>query len=298
MSRRQVLAHGLDDDDIARLLRRREWARLFAGVYVDHTGPPTWRQRAWAATLLHAPAALGGGSALGACGAVVPDRADAIELVVDAGRRVVDPPGVRTTRTRAWERTVQLNVSPPRVRLEPAALTVAARQGSGDRAVAILGDLVQQRRTTATRLRVALADLSRLPRRALLAEVLDDVSTGALSALERRYLRDVEHRHALPHGRRQRRVVADGTRQQRDVDYPSYGLDVELDGRLGHELWLDRWADLDRDLHGLRDGTITIRAGWGQVLQPCRLAESVAAVLAARGWDGRPVRCGPGCALI
>jgi hypothetical protein len=33
------MAHGLDDDDIARMLRRREWSRLFAGVYVDHTGP-------------------------------------------------------------------------------------------------------------------------------------------------------------------------------------------------------------------------------------------------------------------
>jgi hypothetical protein len=297
VSRRQVLTHGLDDDDIDRLLRRREWARLFRGVYVDHTGPPTWRQRAWAATLLHAPAALDGGSALSAWGVLVPDREDVIELVVDAGRRVVDPPGVRTMRTRAWERTVQLNLSPPRVRLEPAALTAASRLGSGDRAAALLGDLVQQRRTTATRLQAALAELSRLPRHALLTEVLDDVSTGALSALERRYLQNVERAHRLPHGHRQHRVTADGTRQQRDVDYPSYGLDVELDGRLGHELWRDRWADLDRDLHGLRDGTITIRAGWGQVLQPCRLAAGVAAVLAARGWDGRPARCGPGCVL-
>ncbi len=297
MSRRQALAHGLDDDDIARMLRRREWSRLFAGVYVDHTGRPTWRQRAWAATLLHAPAALSAGSALGAWGVLVPDRADAIELVVEAGRRVDDPPGVRTSRTRAWERTVQLHMSPPRVRLETAALMAASRESSGDRAVALLGDLVQQRRTTSARLRTALTDLSRLPRHRLLAEVLEDVSAGALSALERRYLRDVERAHRLPRGRRQHRVIAGGRRQQRDVDYPSYGVDVELDGRLGHELWRDRWADLDRDLRSLREGTLTVRAGWGQVLQPCRLAEGVAAVLVARGWDGRPRECGPQCVL-
>jgi hypothetical protein len=189
---------------------------------------------------------------------------------------------------------VQLHMSPPRVRLETAALMAASRESSGDRAVALLGDLLQQRRTTSARLRTALADLSRLPRHRLLAEVLDDVSTGAL---ERRYLRDVERAHRLPRGRRQHRVTAHGRRQQRDVDYPSYGVDVELDGRLGHELWRDRWADLDRDLRSLREGTITLRAGWGQVLQPCRLADGVAAVLAARGWDGRPIGCGPDCAL-
>jgi len=43
-SRSQVFSLGMNDDDIARLIRRREWARLFEGVYVDHTGPPSWRQ--------------------------------------------------------------------------------------------------------------------------------------------------------------------------------------------------------------------------------------------------------------
>ena len=63
---------------------------------------------------------------------------------------------------------------------------------------------------------------TRLPRRRLLLEVLDDVSTGAYSALERRYLRDVERAHALPTGARQSRevVVAAGGRVVfRDVEH-------------------------------------------------------------------------------
>ena len=46
VSRRQLLRAGLTDNDIARLLRRRELARVHSGVYVDHTGPLSWLQRA------------------------------------------------------------------------------------------------------------------------------------------------------------------------------------------------------------------------------------------------------------
>ncbi|MEZ0579568.1 type IV toxin-antitoxin system AbiEi family antitoxin domain-containing protein [Nocardioides sp. MH1] len=60
ISRQQALAAGLAPHAIARLLRRREWAPVHPGVYVDHTGPLSWRQRAWAAVLACWPAALDG----------------------------------------------------------------------------------------------------------------------------------------------------------------------------------------------------------------------------------------------
>ncbi len=61
ISRRQVLDADGSDADIERLVRRREWARVHDGVYVNHTGPLTSFQRAWAALLRHWPAALAGG---------------------------------------------------------------------------------------------------------------------------------------------------------------------------------------------------------------------------------------------
>ena len=64
LSRRQLLALGLADHDIARMLRRRIWATVHEGVYVKHTGEHTWLQRAWAAVLFSWPAALSHGSAL------------------------------------------------------------------------------------------------------------------------------------------------------------------------------------------------------------------------------------------
>ena len=51
VSRAQALARGLAPHDLRRLVRRRELAVLHPGVYVDHTGEPTWLQQAWAAVL-------------------------------------------------------------------------------------------------------------------------------------------------------------------------------------------------------------------------------------------------------
>lgn len=57
ISRRQALADGLSVTEIKRLVRRREWTTMRPGVYVDHTGEPTWRQCAWAAVLACGPGA-------------------------------------------------------------------------------------------------------------------------------------------------------------------------------------------------------------------------------------------------
>src|SRR5512141_290787 len=77
ISRGQALGCGLDDNLLEGLLRRRQLARVHPGVYVDHTGPPTWLQRAWAAVLFHWPAGLAGLSAL---------RAHGIRTVPDSGQ--------------------------------------------------------------------------------------------------------------------------------------------------------------------------------------------------------------------
>ncbi|ANH40267.1 hypothetical protein I601_3869 [Nocardioides dokdonensis FR1436] len=296
VSRRQVLAAGARDVDVERLLRRRTWARALPGVYVDHTGPLSWEQRAWAATLLHDPAALAGASSLRAFGirtGAAEERAP-IDLVVAHARRVDDPPGVRTRRLRDFDAQVQSHLSPPRQRLEPAVLTVASSARDDDRAVAVLADACQLGRTTPDRLSAALASMTRLPRRRLLVDVVADVAAGTMSPLERRYLRDVERAHALPPAQRQVRAVAGGAIVYRDVVVGDHGVLIELDGRLGHELAADRWRDLERDLESLASGAVTLRAGWRQVLEPCRLARVVASVLAARGWTGSLRAC-PRC---
>lgn len=179
--------------------------------------------------------------------------------------------------------------------LEQAVLTCAAQAPDDAGAVAVLSDVVQLGRTTVERLQKALVLRRKLTRRRLLRTILDDVAAGAYSVLERRYLVEVERPHGLPGGRRQRRVVRGRAVAYRDVEYVGLRIVVELDGRLGHEAARDRWADLDRDIASAVAGDLTLRVGWGQVLDRCRLASAVATLLLARGWDGAPHPCTPGC---
>lgn len=296
VSRAQVRELGGTDDDIERLVRRRLWATVHRGVYVDHTGPLTWDQRAWAAVLYHAPAVLDGRSAMRAhrmrvVPAIAPDS-EPIEVAVAQGRRVAPAAGIRVRRVRDLETVSRTTGRPPRLDLEHAVLRAAAAASREDTSVAILADACQDGRTTARRLAAALGRHPRVRNRRLLAEVLDDVSSGACSALERRYLVQVERAHGLPRGSRQER--GEGP-TYRDVRYVPEKVVVELDGQLAHGRTVQRWADLDRDLSAAASGEVTVRAGWGQVLEPCRLAAAVARLLRSRGWAGRPRACGPGC---
>ncbi len=204
VSRAQVRELGGTDDDIERLVRRRLWATVHRGVYVDHTGPLTWDQRAWAAVLYHAPAVLDGRSAMRAhrmrvVPAIAPDS-EPIEVAVAQGRRVAPAAGIRVRRVRDLETVSRTTGRPPRLDLEHAVLRAAAAASREDTSVAILADACQDGRTTARRLAAALGRHPRVRNRRLLAEVLDDVSSGACSALERRYLVQVERAHGLPPG--------------------------------------------------------------------------------------------------
>jgi hypothetical protein len=296
VSRRQLLAIGARDSDIARMLRRRELARVHQGVFVDHTGPLNSEQVAWAAVLYYWPAALTHRSAI----ADVGDPGSLgreIHVAVDSARRVDRLAGVTVHRLKDFGSVALMNLSPPRVRVEHAALEAAAAAVTARQAVGVLADVCQARRTTPARLLSRLDAMPRLRRRRLLREILADVAAGAFSVLERMYLREVERPHGFPSGRRQRRVRLGRSAAYRDVEYVEQRLVVELDGRLGHERSADRWADLDRDVEAAADRRLTVRLGYGQVLEPCRVAAALARVLHARGWTGRPVPCGAGCSV-
>lgn len=296
IARFQALAAGMSDTQIRRMLRRREWVGLHPGVYVNHTGEPTWLQRAWAAVLFAWPAALCDVSALRAAEGPGRRSDSVIHVAVDRQRARVSPEGVRVHRMAHLRARAQWNVGPPRLRYEEATLDVAVAAPSELIALDVLAGAVQSRRTTAIRLRDVLASRERTPRRRWLVAVLEDIAAGACSVLEQGYLRHVERAHGLPRAERQVRASATLGVVYRDAQYD--GLTVELDGRLFHDTAAQRDRDFDRDLDAAVERHTPIRISYGQVFdRPCRTAVRIAVLLAQRGWTGTPTPCGPDCVL-
>ncbi|MDT0202916.1 type IV toxin-antitoxin system AbiEi family antitoxin domain-containing protein [Nocardioides sp. AE5] len=300
VSRRQVLAAGRSDNDIRRLVRRRDLSLVHDGVYVDHTGPLTWLQQAWAAVLLHEPAALSHDSALRAVDG--PGRRDRsaggpVHVAVDRSRTVTRRSGIVVHQMAGFDSKALLHTAPPRIRVEEAALDVAAAAAGDLDAIAVLAGVVQARRTTAPRMLEALAGRARIGRRKLMVDVLGDVAAGTCSALEHSYLDRVERAHGLPSARRQVRDSLKGP-VYRDVEYDDFGLVVELDGRLFHDSAETRDHDMERDLDTALGHRATVRLGWGQAhVRSCVTAEKVGRLLQARGWRGTVHPC-PRCAVV
>jgi hypothetical protein len=291
ISRKQLLEHA-STSDLKRWLRRRELVPVHDGVYVDHTGTLTWDNRAWAAVLRYSPAALAHASATRLDGEV-------IHVAVAEGRhfgRVVS--GVRVHRLRDFDRRVQWNRSPPRQRYEDAVISQCDRAESRTQVLDLISDACRSRLTTAERLAEDLARRPSIKDRDWISRVLDDVASGVHSVLESTYLDRVERAHGLPTGRRQERARDSAGVIYRDVLYDDAAVAVELDGRLGHESNRDRWDDMDRDLDAAVDALLTVRLGWRHAeREPCRTAVRLGLVLRARGWPGRPRRCGPDCSV-
>jgi hypothetical protein len=153
------------------------------------------------------------------------------------------------------------------------------------------------RLTTPQRIAEAITQRARLRYRTALLLALGDITGGAHTILEYRYLRDVERSHGLPAAEREVRVVRSGRSEYRDVLYRKYLVVVEADGRLAHPAE-GQWLDVRRDNAAAADGIITLRYGWSDVTsRPCAVAAEVGAALAQRGWPGQVMRCGPSCAL-
>lgn len=290
-TRAQLRGVGVTKHDLDRMIRRRELTPRHRGVFVNHTGPLTWRQRAWAAVLYAAPAALCLSSA-----DEPPELDGPIHVAIDTTRRITAPEGVRVHRVSNLDPMVQWHLGPPRLRVEDNTIELAGRAPSELDTIRVLTSAVGSRRTTAPRLREALVRHPRVRRRQLLTQLLDDVETGVCSVLEHGYLTRVERAHGLPRGRRQRPRTGGHGSEYRDVEYEEFGLVVELDGRVGHAAWVAQGRDADRDLDDHADGRESVRVRWPQVFAtPCRTADRLGRILARRGWTGQLRSCGPDC---
>lgn len=291
IARRQILDLGGDDNDIERMLRRREISALLPGVYLTHTGRPTRLEREWAAVLAYWPAGLDAESALD-----LRAGSEQVEIVVGKDRRIAPPYWIVARRATEMETRVSWLSRPPRVGPEDALLDLMSRRirsGDAGGAFAALAAVCHRHTTTPGHVLAALKQRTRIGGRRQIEAMVADLRDGACSVLERAYLNQVERAHGLPKGKRQVRSRATGRTTFQDIRYDPYGVIVEPDGRAYHEGAAAHDRDARRDLAELlADGSVTARVTYSMVSDnPCWTAQRIARLLQQRGWEGRTTPC-------
>lgn len=286
LARRQLLGLGMSRRVLSRMLAEELLHVVQPGIYAR--GPEVgWLGRAWSGLI------VGGGlSVLGLEAAAFLHRLTRDEpptIAVFTQRQVAHRPGfqfIRGARTGAGE--------PVRTSREATVLDLCARADE-DAIAALLADVISSRRVSAKRLRNELQRRERLANGVLIKDVLGDVAVGAHSALERRYLNDVERAHGLPAATRQASAAAG---QRSDAWYEEFNLLIELDSKL-HHCGAAAFRDMTRDNNHALRGLTTLRLGWKHVTgsASCESAQLVAQALTERGWTGIAQACSH-CALV
>ncbi len=291
VSRVQLLSAGWTSDRIRQRIRNRRWQTIHPGVYATHSGPIGYDERLIAA-LLHAgpDAAWSHYTAAEQLGLLKPSPDRPIHVTIPEHRRVRRRPGLVIHRDVQWADRLA-RVVPPRRAPAQAILDIVSVSRTADQAAAVIAEACQSGRVHPADILTALAARGRLRHGHALRPILEDVAAGSHSLLELRYFRDVERRHGLPTGRRQRAIDREFT----DVYYDGFGLDVELDGRL-HLVPHQRWRDLDRDNRATLRSESTLRYGWLDITsRPCAAAVQVLEVLRRVDPTLTATPCSPGC---
>lgn len=294
ISRQQAIRGGMEPDVIDRLLRGGRWQRLQPGSYVVFTGPPPRKAVLWAALLRAGPGAVLSYQTAAEAFGLTDRPSSMIHLTIPESRRVSLPGAVihRSTRVEEARHPVLL---PPRTRVEETVLDLAEAAAAVDDAFSWACSACQRGLTTAERLCLAMRARKKLRWRGELSAALADISDGAHSVLEQRYIRRVERRHGLPRARRQVQVIRGTRYSYLDNAYDAYRVSVELDGRIAHPDH-QRWLDNRRVNEAAAEGRVTLVYNWADASwRSCQTAWQVGLALRRGGWPGAFCRCGASC---
>jgi very-short-patch-repair endonuclease len=295
VSRQQLLAAGADRGRIDHRLRRGDWCRQHPGVYLTYTGRPSFGSRAWAAVLYAGPDSMASHRTAARLQGLLDEDPATVEVSVPSEHRLRPRRGLRAHRRRNHRALLHPARTLPQTRVEDTVLDLASAADRTDDVVGWLTRGCQRRLTTPGRLLHNLERRRQARHRSLIHEVIQDVTDGVASPLERRYARDVERAHRLPAGRRNGLHLLRGTRWYSDVRYRDQRVRVELEGLAWHPEDASQ-QDHRRDNAAVLTGDVVLRYGWQAVIgRPCDTATEVAQVLTSRGWSGQPERCSGRC---
>jgi very-short-patch-repair endonuclease len=297
IARWQAPTVDLPSTTINSLLRTGRWQPLQRGVYATFSGEPGREAELWAAVLRAGPQAVLSHQTAAELDGLTGKGGAVIHVAVPRTSRVDPIPGVRIHRSERLAQARHPTRMPPRTRIEETVLDLTQTAKNIDDAFGWLCQACGSRRTTPDVLLIALAQRPKVRWRDILLAALGDISDGAQSVLEVRYVRDVERPHGLPRARRQAKVTRSSGRIYLDNLVDRYRTCIELDGKAAHPV-SERWRDIARDNASAVEGLVTLRYGWAEVAdRPCQTAAQIAAVLRHRGWTAQPTPCSRSCVV-
>lgn len=250
--RDQLAAMGIGAHDVTAQVAARRWQTFGPVVVVTHNGPPTPAQERFVCVLHCGKRAALAARTAAAEGGLVGWDAPGVEVVVPRGTTVpdlADLPLIVHESRRFKPQDVHPTASPPRLRMERSLVDAAAWAPTGRAACGILCAGVQQRLTTAARLRKTLLDAGQVRRRQLLLVTLHDIEGGAAALSEIDFGR-LCRRWRLPAHVVRQVVRRDRYGKRRYLDVTLTGPDgrtvrVEIDGAV-HLLVRSYWEDMYR----------------------------------------------------
>jgi len=284
VSRTQLRELGIDADRVSAQVRAGRWTANGPNAVVLHNGPPTLRQRWWAAVIDAGPhACLGAFTALAADGLTGWERPH-LDMLVPRGTTVAPQDGVRIHESRRYRPQDDRHPSrlPPRTRTARSAIDAAAWSLSARTAVGVLAAVVQQRLARVDDMTDELERAGRIRHRRAMAAALVDIGGGSQALSEIDFVR-LCRRFGLPEPDRQHvRLDASGRRRYLDARWRRRDgrlVVAEVDGAL-HLLPERYWDDMARDNDLALDGQLVLRfAAFAVRHHPDRVAAQLARAL-------------------
>ncbi len=224
VTRAQLAEVGIAAVDVECAVSCGRWSTWGSRLVLLRTGEPHPDQLRWMA-VLHASDWTGGTAGLAAWTALEAAgltgySSPSVHVVVRRGIHVPVLPGVRVHESRRFlGADLHPSARPPRVTTERAAVDAAAWSESARRACAILAAVVQQRLSTAARLRPCLENAGQVRHRRVMLATLEDIAGGAHSLAELDVGRVCRAAALRPPARQRVRTDRQGRRRYMDCEW-------------------------------------------------------------------------------
>lgn len=273
-------------------LKARRWAAPLPRITVTHNGVLTQRQKYWVALMAAPPGAVLTGLTAAELDGFRGFPAKSIQLLIPGSSY---PPATGLGLPRDWN--VQLRWSklfdgvdirdsaiPPRTRRARSIVVAATDRVPQRRARVLILAAVQQGFVRCTDLDSVVRRLGRCRNRQILLESVRDAA-GGIESLPEWEFETIRRRLRLPEPSRQRVMLRLDGRYYLDVDWPDFGIQVEIHG-IPH-LEIVNWdADLLRqnDLN-IEGGHLLVYSSYAIRHRLAKVESQLVDTFVRRGWS-------------